>query len=266
MDFADYFNRIGLQRPQGVTRDTLAALQFAQRAAIPFENIDVLLGRGISTEPAAIFTKLVTQRRGGYCFEQNQLLAGALTELGVAHRLVLARVWLGATEMPAHTHLAVVAEMAGQAWLLDAGFGGGYCPPLPLVTGSVASDGEGARYHLHHDPGIGWILDREANGSLVRQYSFTLAEVFPADIRLCNHWTSTHKASRFTQLLVVNRVTAAGRLGLTGGDFVRVADGRSTHASITRDRLGPLLADEFGLELDPADTAALARFVEAVNA
>ena len=135
MDFAHYFNRIGLSWPRAVTPDTLAALQFAQRASIPFENIDVLLGRGISTEPAAIFTKLVTQRRGGYCFEQNQLLAGALTALGVPHQLVLARVWLGANEMPAHTHLAVVAELAGQRWLLDAGFGGGYCPPLPLVAG-----------------------------------------------------------------------------------------------------------------------------------
>lgn len=261
MDFTHYFNRIGLPWPRAVTPDTLAALQFAQRASIPFENIDVLLGRGISTEPAAIFTKLVTQRRGGYCFEQNQLLAGALTALGVPHQLVLARVWLGANEMPAHTHLAVVAELAGQRWLLDAGFGGGYCPPLPLVAGSDATDAEGAACRLAHEEGIGWTLDRAADGRVVRQYSFTLAKVFPADIRLCNHWTSTHKAARFTQLLMVNRVTTDGRHSLLGGRLTRVAAGSSREEAITPAQLGALLASGFGLALDPADLAALARFL-----
>lgn len=261
MDFAQYFSRIGLPRPRDITPDTLARLQFAQRAAIAFENLDVLLGRPISPEPAAIFTKLVTRRRGGYCFEQNQLLAGALADLAVPHRLVLARVWLGATDTPPLAHLAVLATLAGQRWLMDAGFGGGYCPPLPLVAGSTALDAEGAQYRLDQDDRLGWCLTRTAHGTSVRQYSFTLAEVFPADIRMGNHWAATHPASRFTQGLVVNRVTADGRLGLSGARLSRIGAAGQEEEIITADQLGVVLASQFGLGLDPADVAALGRFL-----
>ena len=127
---SEYCQRIGLKSLPAGTPEGLAALQHAQRQAIPFENLDICLGREICIDSGAVFAKLVTARRGGYCFEQNMLLAAALTAMNIPNRPVLARVWLGATETPPFTHLALLAEAEGENWLMDAGFGGGYCPPL----------------------------------------------------------------------------------------------------------------------------------------
>ena len=74
-----YFERIGYPGPRTPTLNVLHALTAAHSQAIPFENIDVLLGRPIRLEPQALQQKMVAERRGGYCFEQNGLLLAVLT-------------------------------------------------------------------------------------------------------------------------------------------------------------------------------------------
>ncbi|WP_438452424.1 arylamine N-acetyltransferase, partial [Listeria monocytogenes] len=73
-DLTAYLARIDLPETPVADVDGLAALQRAHRLAIPFENLDVKLGRGVAIDSASVFDKLVTRRRGGYCFEQNRLL------------------------------------------------------------------------------------------------------------------------------------------------------------------------------------------------
>src|SRR3546814_16635827 len=94
MDVEAYLRRIGLEQAPRPDQEGLMSVQRAHRWAIPFENFDIPLGRGISLDPAAVFDKLVVRRRGGYCFEQNQLFLRALLQLGFDARPLLARVWL----------------------------------------------------------------------------------------------------------------------------------------------------------------------------
>ena len=82
MDLEAYFTRIRYAGESTPTRDTLASVVSHHALAIPFENVDAFLGRRISLEPAAVEDKLVRQRRGGWCFEQNLLLGEALRALG----------------------------------------------------------------------------------------------------------------------------------------------------------------------------------------
>jgi len=91
-DLSAYLDRIGLKQPPPATAEGLAQVQRAHRLAIPFENLDVILGRGIRIDSASVFAKLVTARRGGYCFEQNRLFEDALIALGFTVRPLLARV------------------------------------------------------------------------------------------------------------------------------------------------------------------------------
>src|SRR3546814_2536084 len=84
-----YLRRIGLEQAPRPDQEGLMSVQRAHRWAIPFENFDIPLGRGISLDPAAVFDKLVVRRRGGYCFEQNQLFLRALLQLGFDARPLL---------------------------------------------------------------------------------------------------------------------------------------------------------------------------------
>ena len=94
MNLAAYFQRIGYRGRYQPDLTLLSALTAAHTHSIPFENLDVLLGRPISLEPDALFQKLVVQRRGGYCFEQNGLFLEVLRELGFQVVPLSARVRL----------------------------------------------------------------------------------------------------------------------------------------------------------------------------
>ena len=82
LDLDAYLARIGYHGPRHASREVLVALHEAHQASIPFENLDILLGREISLELDALQRKLVSGRRGGYCFEQNTLFRAVLEALG----------------------------------------------------------------------------------------------------------------------------------------------------------------------------------------
>ncbi|EKA1048542.1 arylamine N-acetyltransferase, partial [Cronobacter sakazakii] len=104
----DYFSRIGYTGEPRPTLETLTALHKCHTATIPFENLDVLLGREILLDDDAIFVKLVEAGRGGYCFEQNALFSRALAECGFAVEALAARVLIADPDaMPPRTHRLV---------------------------------------------------------------------------------------------------------------------------------------------------------------
>jgi N-hydroxyarylamine O-acetyltransferase len=274
-DLDAYLARIDLSaRP---TRDIagLARIQRAHRLAIPFENLDVVLGRGIAIDTDAVFAKLVTARRGGYCFEHNRLFGDALTALGFLHRPLLARVWLGVDldrgAVPPLTHTFSLVEIGDEAWIADPGFGGTYAPVMPLRDGAEEIAPDGARFRVTQRDGLGWLVERQgsplgtdgrAQGSgWEPQYSFTLAPVAPADLALGNWWTSTAPGTRFTTFRLASIVLPHGFATLTDTRYRRVAAGEATEGEITDPRVYRMrLGLMFGIQLSAAEVEALGLF------
>ena len=255
---SEYWKRIGLENMPPATESGLRALQLAQRLSIPFENLDVRLGREIKLDHKTIFEKLVTRGRGGYCFEQNLLLANALETIGIPYRPALARVWIGASSTPPLTHLVLLAQQGKGIWLMDAGFGGGYCPPLLLANGSEVQAPDGSTYRLSSDPQLGWLLERDSGGQLARQFSFTESPAHYADILLSNHWTSTHPTSRFKQHTVVNQISRFGRRSLMNNLMTNSAAPDEAVTITTTNQLADILLTEFGINLSVDEVRILA--------
>lgn len=270
-----YLERIRLaERPQADAAGLLA-LQRAHRLAIPFENLDVILGRGIAIDSDSVFAKLVTARRGGYCFEHNRLFLDALDALGFTARPLLARVWLGAEHVPPLTHAISLVTIDGQDWIADSGFGGSYVPPMPLADGEEAVAPDGARFRLNRDPAYGWMLDRQGDAATTdgrasgadpelfagAQYSFELQTVYPADFALGNHWTSTAPGTRFTTLRLVSIVLPRGFASLNDRAYRRRNGDNDGSAEITDPRVYRLrLSMMFGIDLPPDAVAQLGLF------
>ncbi|HZH09607.1 MAG TPA: arylamine N-acetyltransferase [Microvirga sp.] len=122
-DLTVYLERIGLPACRPDLKG-LEALQRAQMSSIPFEDIEPFLGQVPDLSPESIWTKLVLQQRGGYCFELNHLLGQALESIGFKARPILARVRMGADVGGIRAHLAWIVTLDGRDWLVDAGFGG----------------------------------------------------------------------------------------------------------------------------------------------
>ncbi|WP_419807666.1 arylamine N-acetyltransferase family protein [Sphingomonas sp.] len=269
-DLPAYLSRIGL--PARVTTDAegLHRLQRAHRLAIPFENLDIALGRPIAIDSAAVFAKLVVARRGGYCFEQNRLFGDALAALSFVARPLLGQVLLSGTPSPPGTHALSLVTIAGQNWIADAGFGGSYAPPMPLTDGAEASAPDGARFRLQAD-GDGWTLLRDGDPCTTDgrgggpgwrpQYRFTLAEVDDAAIAAGNDWAATHADSRFVAHRIVSIVLPSGFARLTDRDYHRqvgdaVSEGEITDPRVYRLRLSLM----FGIDLTREEVAALGLF------
>ncbi|SNT24126.1 N-hydroxyarylamine O-acetyltransferase [Sphingomonas laterariae] len=262
-----YCARIGLTRLPQPDAAGLLVVQRAHRLAIPFENLDIILGRGISLDPDHVFAKLVGARRGGYCFEQNQLFLRVLQTMGFVARPLLGRVWLMANGVtPGLTHTFNLVELDGAQWIADAGFGGFFTPPMRVADGGEAVAADGGRYRLvARDPAIepGWMLQRAVgDNGWADQYSFTQAPAFPADLALSNHWTATSLPSRFTSNRIASLVTPDGLLTLNGrglteraGDTV-VLELEIGSASAYR----ALLVERFGIVFDAATVDALGLF------
>lgn len=266
-----YLERIRLPARPTLDHLGLAAVQRAHRLAIPFENLDIPLGRGIDISPDAVFGKLVVAGRGGYCFEQNRLFLDALHALGFEARPLLARVWLNAEGVPPKTHTLSLVIIDGQQWIADAGFGGSYAPPMPLIDGAEADAPDGARFRLTQDATHGWMLFRDGEigstdgrgggAGFQPQYSFTTDMVWPADLALSNHWTSSAPGTRFTTLKVVSIVLPHGFATLTDRHYRRRVGDEETAAEITDPRVYRMrLGMMFGIALSTEEVAALGLF------
>ncbi|MEJ0066670.1 MAG: arylamine N-acetyltransferase [Caulobacteraceae bacterium] len=124
IDLDRYFARIGYGGPREPTIEVLRALHRLHPAAIPFEAIDVLLGREINLEPSALQAKMIAGGRGGYCFEQNGLFKLALQAIGFEVAGLIARSRWGRPlgDIRARTHMALRIRIDGEDWLADVGY------------------------------------------------------------------------------------------------------------------------------------------------
>ena len=263
MNLADYLFRIGIGDQPRATIEDLAKVQHGHRLSIPFENLDVRLGRGISVDDDAIFDKLVTQKRGGYCFEHNALLRWALREMGFDVRPLLARVWLFATETPPKTHTLNLVTINGDEWIADAGFGSSYCPPMPLHEGACVKGADGAEHRLVIDADHGWMLQIKLVGqsAFKNEFSFTLDKVADLDLAMSNHWTATSPLSRFLHSVIVNISTPDGMINLNNAMLKTTIGDTHKEQKLTNEAaLQNALREHFGIDMGMDDVQALNAF------
>jgi N-hydroxyarylamine O-acetyltransferase len=203
LDLAAYLRRTGYAGDIAPTLPALQALHLAHATRIPFENLDILLGRPIALHLPAIQGKLVGQRRGGYCFEHNLLFAAVLRAFGFELTQLAARVRYRTTALLPRTHMLLLVEAEGSRWLADVGFGGeGLLLPVPFGTGEEVQH-YAWRYRVIEEAGAGWVLQSQRDAAWLDLYAFTLEPQLAVDYEIANHYVSTHPRSRFVQKLTV---------------------------------------------------------------
>ena len=206
---------------------TLAALQRAHMLAVPFENLDIHLGRPLVLDPAVNYRKIVERRRGGWCFELNGLFAWLLAELGFEVTLLGSRVdgSQGAGSELAHLLLRVDLD---QAYIVDVGFGEGAFDPLPL-----AALPDGVIRHLDDLTIVFTTQPRR------------LDEFQP----MCDHLQSSPESS-FVRRRVAHRALPDGRISVRDLTFIEEGGGsRSERELAGDDEWRAVLRDRFGIEL-----------------
>lgn len=254
LDLAAYFNRIGYTGSTEATVDTLRALVSAHLAAIPFENLDPLMGRPVANlSAAALSAKLVQRRRGGYCFEQNGLMGYVLAQLGYGvERLGGRVVWMrDSDELPAQTHETLSVTVPGDdgRWLVDVGFGGQtLSSPIRLEAGLVQQTRhEPYRLREHGD---GYMLESQIRDEWRPLYMFGTRPQPPIDREVASWYVSTHPESGFVKGLTAALVTDEARCNLRGRSLaIHSADGTERIRFEDAADVMTALTDRFGIDL-----------------
>lgn len=248
-----YFSRIGWQQPVSVDIDTLRALHLSHNCAIPFENIDVVMTREIQLDDQCVVDKLVSARRGGYCFEQNGLFERVLREVGFEVRSVLGRVILAnPPQMPPRTHRLLLVELNGERWIADVGFGGQtLTAPIRLIAGEEQATPHGV-YRLMNENND-WVLQYRHHEHWQSMYHFDLATQYFTDYVMGNFWSAHWPQSHFRHhLLMCRHLPDGGKLTLTNYHFTHWQGARAVETVNLPDAnaLYAVMQERFGLGVD----------------
>jgi len=249
MNVDAYLERINYNGSRAVNAETLRALQVAHLRSVPFENLSIHAGEPIVLNEDALFTKIVEQRRGGFCYECNGLFAGLLRALGFDVAMLAAGVGRrdgGFGPMFDHMTLMVTLD---ERWLVDVGFGESFVEPLLLDSRSDQVQGTRTFRLIDEDDYI-VLLRRNDGEDWQPEYRFTLQPyTFPDYEEMCRfHQTSSD--SHFTKGLICSRATEDGRITLSDMRFITTSGPqrlRDEQTLSTREEYDRMLRDQFGV-------------------
>lgn len=247
-----YLARIGHNGLVAPDLATLNAIHAAHVATIPFEGLDPLLGRPVKLDLASLQHKLIENRRGGYCYEQNAVLRAALQAIGFEVTGLGARVrWNAPAGSPLgpKTHMLLMVDLAGGRYLADAGFGACLLDaPLRFEMGVEQDTAMGA-YRLSQVDAL-FALEAKRPDGWRTMYVFDLVPQLASDYELGSWYTSTSPFVPFTTALVMERVGGERRTKLVNRRLIIEArDGRqlSEHVIGSADELADVLDRTFGV-------------------
>jgi N-hydroxyarylamine O-acetyltransferase len=253
-NLAAYLRRIGVARPRSADAAALRVLHRAHQMTVPFENLSIHLAEPISLDPGGLLDKIVTRRRGGFCYELNGAFALLLEALDAEVTRVAARVH-GETGLgPPLDHLALVVRAADGSgpWLADVGFGSHSVYPL-LFDSRDPQDDPAGRFLLADAPQADVEVLKDGRPQYrIERHARGLDEFVPT----C-WWQQTSPESHFTRSTICSRLTEDGRVSISGRSLIQTRGASRTEEQLPDD--DAVLAayrDHFGIILDRVPTAA----------
>ncbi len=256
LDVKAYLERINYQGPPAPTAETLRALQVAHMLTVPFENLSIHAGQPIVLEDAALFTKIVTNRRGGFCYEANGLFAALLRALGFDVTMLSAGVANASGEFgPDFDHMTLMVQL-DQRWLVDVGFGDSFLEPLLLDERDEQRQGSRA-YQIISEGDDLVLTRRDGDGDWKAQYRFTLTPHTFADYAGMCRYHQTSPDSHFTRGRICSLATAEGRITLSDMRLITTSDSAERHIREERilsseEEFVRILFDHFNLVMNIA--------------
>jgi N-hydroxyarylamine O-acetyltransferase len=245
-----YFERIHFSGTPEMSMEVLEAIHRLHPKHIPFENIDSYTGTVPSLDLDDIFKKLITESRGGYCYEQNLLLREVLSSLGFNIELQLGRVvWQReADSSAARSHLMLIADVEGQKYLVDCGFGTTTLTTPLLLNDEEPQQTPNGLFKISKKEGMYFLWIWKENWLPI--YRFALEQVEHADLEISNWYLSTHPESNFKKNLVLSKVDEEARYTFSQNTLnIRYEKGEKESVLInSNEELFAMLKTTFGLK------------------
>jgi N-hydroxyarylamine O-acetyltransferase len=248
MNIQAYLHRINCTGPLVPSADTLRLLQVAHLRTVPFENLSIHSGEPIILDDDALFEKIVSRRRGGFCYELNGLFAALLRALGFDVEMLSARVANAEGIFGLDFAHMTLLVMLGERWLVDVGFGDSFLEPLKLDEESEQIQGRRA-YRIVREKECLTLTQRLNDDEWRQQYRFTLRPYQYSDYGEMCRYHQTSPQSHFTKARICSRATPDGRISLSDLRFITTTtDGKRQERILTnQEEYASILRDHFGV-------------------
>ena len=246
-----YLSRLQYPGPIKPNWKHLAALQWQHLHQIPFENLDIHLGREILLDLDRIYQKVVPTYRGGFCFEVNSLFHWLLQSLGFNAYLISCAVYMEVHDAFGADggHAAVMVLIDGQKWLVDVGFGDGI--QKPVILGGQEADFHSYRYYqVFALPGGNYqLMKSEDQKKWIPMYRFLDMPVNMPHFQTMCRFHQTSASSPFTQRRLCTKLTKEGRITLAGDRLIITGADQRSEVVITNAQYDEYLQQYFDIVL-----------------
>jgi len=250
MNIKAYLDRLNYTGPLAPSAETLRLLHVAHLQTVPFENLSIHSGEPIVLEEEALFDKIVTRRRGGFCYELNGLFAALLGALGFEVTMLSARVANAEGIFgPEFDHMALMVRL-GERWLVDVGFGDSFLEPLRLDEENTQIQVNNA-YRVIREGECMVLMQQSGEDEWKSQYRFALKPYTFYDYTERCSYHQTSPESHFTKARICSRATPEGRISLSDLRFITTTlDGKRQERILTnQEEYATILDDHFGVVL-----------------
>jgi N-hydroxyarylamine O-acetyltransferase len=248
MNVPAYLARIGYSGATDPSPETLRQLHLAHLYSVPFENLDIHLGRKITCDEERFLQKIVEQHRGGFCYELNGAFAALLRALGFQVTLLSARVSREDGSASAEfDHMALRVDL-DEPWLADVGFGDSFLEPLRLESEEEQPESSGRVYRLVR-VGEVRILQRKFDTETWKpQFQFTLQPRELEEFEPRCHYQQTSPESHFTRQRICTLPTQQGRITLSDLKLIETTRGiRRERPLRNEEEWRKMLSEKFGI-------------------
>lgn len=247
MNSREYLERIGVDWAVSPDAESLKLLQRQHLLNVPFENLDIHWDRPIILDTERFYRKVVTDRRGGFCYELNGLFSELLREIGFRTRLVSAKVFIGTDFGREFDHAAVIVTIGELEYLTDVGFGEFSAEPLRLVPDIEQRDREGI-FSLHRAEPGSLVAAKKRDGQWVPEYKFSLLGRDLSEFAEMCDFQQYSPESHFTKGKLCSLMTESGRKTLTDAKYIVTTGGERTETAVESEgEFYRLLETEFGI-------------------
>lgn len=207
-----YFNRLNLNYSAQLNIELLNALHQSHLSHIPYENFDIMNKLHFNLSIDKLFAKIITNKRGGYCYELNILFFILLKSLGFKARLLAAQIISKGGEIGDYfDHPLIIVELE-RDWLLDVGNTKWFTSPL-LLPHILDIDSNASAFTIQFENDK-FILYQKTEDIDVPCYQFNLNEVKPLDfVTICQKkWTTPN--SKYTKHYIISKFANGQRITL----------------------------------------------------
>lgn len=246
-----YLHRLQLTHPLSTDSKQLLLFELHNRHnfLIPFENLDIILGKYHSLDLPSLTNRILQQHRGGYCYELNALFGQFLQTLGFEVTMHNARIRFGSKELFPRGHQLMTVTTDEGIFLADVGYRNGLIEPMPLRNNTIQQQFSES-FRLTQSASGEWLLQKLVHKQWEDLYSFYTIPCEPVDFEPLHFYNSHSSHSIFTNTRIVSLKTTEGSISLIDNTMVIFRNGTRINSSIHSPKeYHTLLKDCFRIDL-----------------